>query len=104
MRGRVLRRPRGKRRFKMVSKQLTVTNSQGFHMRPATVFVNAVSKYKSNITIKFNGNDVNAKSLMNLIAACIKFGSNIEVVAEGEDEEAALAEAVQLIEAGLGEE
>ncbi|MCI2061440.1 MAG: HPr family phosphocarrier protein [Eubacteriaceae bacterium] len=88
----------------MVSKQLTVTNSQGFHMRPATVFVNAVSKYKSNITIKFNGNDVNAKSLMNLIAACIKFGSNIEVVAEGEDEEAALAEAVQLIEAGLGEE
>ena len=88
----------------MVSKQLTVSNSQGFHMRPATVFVNAISKYKSDVTIKFNVNDVNAKSLMNLIAACIKFGSNIEVVASGEDEEAALDEAVKLIESGLGEE
>ena len=29
----------------MVSKQLKVTNSQGFHMRPATVFVNAMAKY-----------------------------------------------------------
>jgi phosphocarrier protein len=73
-------------------------------MRPATLFVNAISKYKSDVTIKFNGNDVNAKSLMNLIAACIKFGSNIEVVASGEDEEAALDEAVKLIESGLGEE
>ena len=88
----------------MVSKQLKVVNSQGFHMRPATVFVNAMSKYKSDVTIKFNGLDVNAKSLMNLIAACIKFGSEIEVVANGEDEQAALDEAVQMIEAGLGEE
>ena len=88
----------------MVSKKVKVVNSQGFHMRPATVFVNAISKYKSDVTIKFNGNDVNAKSLMNLIAACIKFGSNIEVVASGEDEEAALDEAVKLIESGLGEE
>ncbi len=88
----------------MVSKELKVVNSQGFHMRPATVFVNNMSKYKSNVTIKFNGRDVNAKSLMNVIAACIKFGSEIEVVCEGEDEQEALNEAVQMIESGLGEE
>ena len=88
----------------MVSKELKVVNSQGFHMRPATVFVNTMSKYKSDVTIKFNGINVNAKSLMNLIAACIKFGSEIEVVCDGEDEQAALDEAVKMIEAGLGEE
>ncbi len=88
----------------MVSKELKVVNSQGFHMRPATVFVNTMSKYKSDVTIKFNGMNVNAKSLMNLIAACIKFGSEIEVVCDGEDEQAALDEAVKMIEAGLGEE
>lgn len=88
----------------MVSKQLKVTNSQGFHMRPATVFVNAMAKYKSDVTINFNGLSVNGKSLMNLIAACIKFGSEIEVVCSGEDEQAALDEAVSMIESGLGEE
>ena len=41
---------------------------------------------------------------MNLIAACIKFGSEIEVVCSGEDEQAALDEAVSMIESGLGEE
>ena len=80
----------------MVNKNLKVTNSQGFHMRPATVFVNAMAKYQSTVTIKFNGLTVNGKSLMNLIAACIKFGSEIEVVCEGEDEEAALNEAVSM--------
>lgn len=51
----------------MVSKTITLTNAQGFHMRPAGVFANAMAKYKSDITIKFNGNDVNGKSLMNII-------------------------------------
>ena len=88
----------------MVSKELKVVNSQGFHMRPATVFVNNMSKYKSDVTIKFNGRDVNAKSLMNVIAACSKFGSEIEVVCNGEGEQEALNEAVQMIESGLGEE
>ncbi|MCQ2513469.1 MAG: HPr family phosphocarrier protein [Ruminococcus sp.] len=87
----------------MVSKQLTLVNAQGFHMRPASVFATAMGKYPCDVTIKFNGNDVNAKSLLNIIAACIKCGSEIEVVCSGEKEEEALAEAVQLIESGLGE-
>lgn len=87
----------------MVSKTITLTNAQGFHMRPAGVFANAMGKYKSNITIKFNGSDVNGKSLMNIIAACIKCGSTIEIVCDGEDEADALQAAVELIESGLGE-
>lgn len=87
----------------MVSKKVTLTNAQGFHMRPASVFAGAMAKYSSDVTIKFNNSDVNAKSLLNIIAACIKCGSEIEVVCNGADEEAALAEAVQLIESGLGE-
>jgi phosphocarrier protein len=87
----------------MVSKQLTLVNAQGFHMRPASVFATAMGKYSSDVTIKFDGKDVNAKSLLNIIAACIKCGSEIEVVCSGEDENEALAEAVKLIESGLGE-
>lgn len=87
----------------MVSKTITLTNAQGFHMRPAGVFANAMAKYKSDITIKFNGNDVNGKSLMNIIAACIKCGSTIELVCDGADESEALQAAIELIESGLGE-
>lgn len=87
----------------MISKQLTLINAQGFHMRPASYFATAMGKYQCDVTIKFNGNTINAKSLLNIIAACIKCGSEIEVICDGVDEEAALAEAVQLIESGLGE-
>ena len=87
----------------MVSKQLTLTNAQGFHMRPASTFATAMGKYSSDINIKFNGNNYNAKSLLNIIAACIKCGSEIVVECNGTDENEALAEAVELIESGLGE-
>ena len=69
----------------MVSKELVLTNAQGFHMRPASVFATAMGKYSCDVTIKFNGNQYNAKSLLNIIAACIKCGSEIEVVCDGAD-------------------
>lgn len=87
----------------MVSKNLTLSNPQGFHMRPASVFATAMSKFSSDVTIKFNGNEYNAKSLLNIIAACIKCGSQLEIVCDGADENEALAEAERLIEGGLGE-
>lgn len=87
----------------MVSKKVTLVNAQGFHMRPASVFATAMGKYASSVTIKFNGNDYNAKSLLNIIAACIKCGSEIELVCDGPDENEAPADAVERIESGLGE-
>ena len=62
----------------MVSKQLTIVNAQGFHMRPAQMFTAAMAKYSSDVIIKFNGNDVNGKSLLNIIPACIKCGGCID--------------------------
>lgn len=87
----------------MVSKKTTVVNSQGFHMRPAGNFANEMGKFKSDINIVVNGNSVNAKSLMNIIAACIKCGTEIEIQCDGEDEQQALAKAIQMINDGLGE-
>lgn len=87
----------------MVSQKVTLTNGQGFHMRPAGVFAAAMGKFSSNVTIKFNGNEINGKSLMNIIAACIKCGSEVEICCEGADENEALKTAVDLVESGLGE-
>ncbi len=87
----------------MVSKFLTVPNAQGFHMRPASTFAAAMAKYPCNVTIKFNGNSYNAKSVLNLVAACMKCGSDIELVCDGDQENEALAEGAKMIEDGFGE-
>ena len=87
----------------MVSKKVKVVNSEGFHMRTASNFAAAMGKYSSDVKIEVNNMEVNAKSVMNLIAACIKFGTEINIVCDGEDEQEALNEAVSMVESGFGE-
>lgn len=87
----------------MVSKQLKIVNSEGFHMRPASSFATAMGKYSSDVTLEVNNAKVNGKSVMNLIAAGIKFGTEINIVCDGEDENEALNEAVSMVESGFGE-
>lgn len=87
----------------MVSAKTKVINPQGLHMRPAQMFVSEMAKYNSDVTIVFNGKSINAKSIMHLMAACIKQGSELEIRCEGEQEADALKAAVALVEAGLGD-
>ena len=87
----------------MVSAKTTVINPQGMHMRPAQVFVSEMGKFKSDVTILFNDKSINAKSIMHLMASCIKQGSEIEIQCSGEQENEALQKAVELVESGLGD-
>ena len=88
----------------MVSKEFTLKNKMGFHMRPANVFVTEMTKFASDINIIFNGKTINGKSIMNIMAACIKCGSTITVECSGADENEMLNAASTLIEDGFGEE
>ena len=88
----------------MDSEQLTVVNKAGFHMRPANIFVQAMTKFQSNITIVFNGRDIDGKSIMNVMAACMKQGAEIEIRCDGPDEVEMLRTAADLVRSGLGEE
>ena len=87
----------------MVSKTFTIQNPQGLHMRPAGMLAAAMGKFESEVTIHFSGNAINAKSLMNIIAAGIKCGSTIDIACEGTDEKEALEKAAELIANGFGE-
>ena len=78
----------------MVSKTLTVNNPEGLHMRPAGVI---------DITIVFGEKRINAKSLINIISACIKTGAEVTFECDGEDEEAAMAKIVELGSQNFGE-
>lgn len=87
----------------MVEQKTKVVNKEGFHMRPANNFIKEMAKFKSTITFDIDGKEVNAKSIMNIMAACIKFGTELTVKCDGPDEQEALDEAVGLIESGLGD-
>lgn len=87
----------------MVSKVVTVTNPSGLHLRPAGVLSQTAMKYESRIVIECGEKKIVAKSVLNVMAAGIKQGTEVTVICEGPDEEEALQGMVQVIEAGLGE-
>ena len=76
----------------MVSKTMVVKAAEGLHMRPAGVIAREAGKFDSDIA----GKRINAKSLVNIIAACIKKDAEITFECEGADEEAALAKMEEL--------
>jgi phosphocarrier protein len=87
----------------MVSQKTKIINEQGMHMRPASVLSQALAPFESSIKILFNGNEYDAKSVMMLMAACLKCGSELEVVCDGPDEADALKKAIELIDSGMGD-
>ena len=86
----------------MVSRRVKFTYPMGMHMRPAQILATELGKYDCNITILFGEKTIDAKNLMNLMASCIKMGSEIEIRCDGAQETEALAAAVALVRSGLG--
>ncbi len=87
----------------MVSKKVVVSNPSGIHARPASVLVKTTGKCNSNVFILVDGKKIVAKSILNIMAAAIKCGTEIEVQCDGETEVEDLETVVALIESGLGE-
>jgi phosphocarrier protein HPr len=74
----------------MVEKTFTIKDPSGIHARPATVLVQAASKFASEMKIEGNGRSVNLKSIMGVMSLGIGQGASIKISAEGSDEQAAL--------------
>ena len=69
-----------------------ITDAEGIHARPAGILVKAIAKKTSDIKIKKAGDtrEVNAKSIMGIMAFNPSDGMSVDIVTEGADEEAAL--------------
>ena len=91
----------------MYTRQVTVRNKTGLHARPAAVFIKEAVKYKSSIQIAKKEKPeeaVNAKSLVLVLSLSVACGGQVEISAEGEDEQAAVDALAAVVDAGLGEE
>ena len=87
----------------MLSRKITITNPSGLHLRPAGVLSQTAMKFKSDIIVETGDKKVVAKSVLNVMAAGIKSGTEVTLVVEGEDEKEAMDASVAAIESGLGE-
>lgn len=90
----------------MSSRRLTVRNPSGIHARPAAQFVRTAGQYRSRVTVlnlSRGLGPVDAKSILAVLPLGVSQGHEIEVTAEGDDAEQAIAAIAQAIEDGLGE-
>lgn len=67
----------------------TIKDEIGIHARPAGLLVKEAKKFSSKITIMKDGKSAEATKLMAIMAMGVKCGQKIDVVIEGEDEDAA---------------
>uniref|UniRef100_A0A7C5V2Q9 Phosphocarrier protein HPr n=1 Tax=Caldicellulosiruptor owensensis TaxID=55205 RepID=A0A7C5V2Q9_9FIRM len=82
----------------MVEAKVVLKNPTGLHARSASIFVTEAGKFKSDIFIIKDGKQVNAKSILNILAMGAKKGDEIVLKVVGEDEDKALKHLVDLLE------
>lgn len=80
----------------MVSKTITVQNRAGIHARPAALIAQKSNGFKSEIFLSSNTAKINAKSVIGIITMAASYGTELTLICDGPDEEAAL-EAVETI-------
>lgn len=66
-----------------------ITDPEGMHARPATLFVKEASKYPCSILLHKEGREVDAKRMFAVMSLGIKQGQEVVIRCEGEQEEAA---------------
>ena len=87
----------------MYTKEITVNNEVGLHARPATYFIQKANEYKCGIWVEKEDRKVSAKSLLGVLSLGVAKGMTITLIADGQDENAAIAGLVELIENGFAE-
>ena len=78
----------------MVEKILTVQNRAGIHARPAAIIAQTANKFESEVTLIRDDAEVNAKSIMGVIAMGAGYNTQLTLRVEGSDE----TEAAEVIE------
>ncbi len=89
------------------SKDVIISNSLGLHARPAMQFVDVANEFSSSITVRRGGEEpleVDGKSVMHMITLEAVHGTPLQIVAEGDDAEAAVDRLAELFENKFGEE
>ena len=87
----------------LANKEIEIINKLGLHARAAAKLVALASKFTSEVQLRKNNQEVNAKSIMGVMMLAASQGTKLELVVNGEDEEDALTAIIELINDRFGE-
>ena len=87
----------------MIEKNIVIVNRAGLHTRPAAAIVKIASKFKSEFFICKDNMEINGKSIIGVMTLAAEQGSSLLLRFEGEDEDLASAEIIDLFERGFDE-
>ena len=82
----------------MYEQKVLLTNEIGLHARPASIFIRAAVKYPCDITVEKNGRSYNAKSIMSVLSMSASNGDELTLRADGDKEEEAIKNLVDVVE------
>lgn len=85
-------------------RKVIVQNEVGLHARPAKNLVSELNKYISDVYIEKDGYRINAKSIIGVLTLAAVKGTELMVIAEGEDAEQVLEIVQHMFEEGFGED
>ena len=83
---------------------LIIKNKAGLHARPAALFAQKASAFKSTIVILKGGKAANAKSIINIMGLGVKQGESITVKIDGVDAHEAAQALKKIVSDNFGEE
>ena len=82
----------------MVSKTVVFQCDEALQMKAVAVLIQKASAFRSRIYLRRSGRRANAKSLLGVMSLGIENAAEIEITADGEDQEAALDSLVSYLE------
>lgn len=80
-----------------LTRQVTITNSQGLHARPAAELVEAMKAFDAELTIAVGEKTADSRSIMSVLALGATSGSEATVEADGDEAEAAVSAAIAIL-------
>ncbi len=88
----------------MLREELEIVNKLGLHARAAAKLVRLASSFDSEVQVRREHRQVNAKSIMGVMLLAAGRGTKIELVISGDDEAEAMQRISALIRSGFGED
>jgi phosphocarrier protein HPr len=87
----------------MLRRSITIRNKLGLHARAAVKFVNTANRFGADVRVEKDGSEIDGKSILGILTLAATQGSEIALVINGPDEEAAWQALSELIENRFGE-
>ena len=85
------------------TKSVTISNEEGLHARPASLFAQIANQFNSQISVTRGEESVDGKSILSILTLGATQGVRLIIRAEGADADLAVQQLSQLVESGFDE-